>query len=321
MKLRNFFYLLLALPLFFASCTESGTDQPEPAKPVVALTLNSDAQMEFNHNGGTGIISYKLENAPEGAVVSATCEADWVANLKVGSNVTFKVNPNEGEARETKIVVSYEALSFEVAIRQSKYCVEIISACFEGGLAGTTENNTLRYTVYLSDVGFSGGGYPLAGGAYYVLDVYCGGELEVDAEGYALLPAGTYTYDLEGTQKAFTINANASAFIKINDEGSDYAANQPFEDATLELTAEGATLTALVNGVIHKVTYGATPQLYVGKRIEGGEFSLNCLDGEYYATDYSYTYNYCLYVSNYGLQDGYAVAGGIYYMVDLYGLE
>ena len=319
MKLRNFFYLLLALPLFFAGCTEPGTD--EPVKKEATLTLVSDQTMNYGHNGGNGVITFKLENAPEDAQVSASCEADWVTNLKVGTNVTFKVAANEGEARETKVVVSYLTQSFEVTVTQSKFLVEVESACFEGGFVGYTEKNTVNYTIYLSDFGFNSYGQPVAGGSYYVLDIYCAEEPQRNEEGYILLPAGTYEYDTEGTKNAFTVNALASAFIKINDEGTDYAANIPFENATLVLTAEGVTLNAIVNSDEHIVTYGAAPTLFVGKPIAAAEHTFECLDGEYYATDYSATYNYCLYISNIGLQDGYAVAGGIYYMVDLYGLE
>ena len=320
MKLRNFFYLLLALPLFIAGCTEPGTD--EPAKKDVVLTLVSDQTMEFGNEGGNGIIAYKLENAPEGAQVSAACEADWVTNLKVGTNVTFKVDANAGAAREAKIVVSYEAKSFEVTVAQAEFDVQITSTIFAGNFVGYTQNNTLNYTLYLSDYGFDAYGSPVAGGSYYVLDLYYGEEHEVDAEGYIVFPAGTYNYDAEGTQNGMTINGNGSAYLKMNEEGSAYEANQPFDSATLEVTADGVTLVAYVNAVKHVVKFESTPKLYVGQPIVPGDFTFDVIACDYYGTQYSATYNYMIYLSNKGFDEaGNPLADGIYYMVDLYGIK
>ena len=123
MKLKNLFYLMLAVPMVFAACSKSG-DQVEPApEPEVkdpVLTLTSDATMEFEAAGGEGVITYTLENAVEGTNLEATCEADWVLNLTTGETVTFAVAENEAEeARETKVKVAYGELNFEVAVKQA----------------------------------------------------------------------------------------------------------------------------------------------------------------------------------------------------------
>lgn len=118
--MRKLFYLLLALPLVFAACenTEEPTPQPEPEKKTV-LTLTSKDVMEFKENGGNGFITYTLVNPVEGVELTAECEADWVENLAVGDNIVFAVPANEGEDRETKIVVAYGDLGFEVTVKQS----------------------------------------------------------------------------------------------------------------------------------------------------------------------------------------------------------
>lgn len=118
MKLKNLFYLLLALPLAFASCSDLLGDEKEPAK-TPKLTVTSSLAVEFEADGGSGIITYTLENAPEGAQVSATCEADWVSDLTVGAMITYKVSKNDGDARDTKIVVSYEQQVVEVSLTQA----------------------------------------------------------------------------------------------------------------------------------------------------------------------------------------------------------
>ena len=124
MKLKNLFYLLLAAPLAFAACNETPEPEPQPKpEPEVEepkLTLSSDATMEFEAAGGEGVITYTLENAKEGTELTATCEAKWVLNLTAGETVTFAVAENETEeARETKVVVAYGELSFEVAVKQA----------------------------------------------------------------------------------------------------------------------------------------------------------------------------------------------------------
>ena len=123
MKLKNLFYLLLAMPLAFAACNEP-VDEPVNPQPgdetKTKLTLTSDATMEFAAIGGDGVITYTLENAVEGTNLEATCEADWVLNLTAGETVTFTVAENEAtEARESKVVVAYGELSFEVAVKQA----------------------------------------------------------------------------------------------------------------------------------------------------------------------------------------------------------
>ena len=123
MKLKNLFYLLLAMPLAFAACNETEEPQPQPQpepEKKTTLTLTSDATMEFEAAGGEGVITYTLENAVEGTNLEATCEADWVLNLTAGETVTFAVAENETEeARESKVVVAYGELSFEVAVKQA----------------------------------------------------------------------------------------------------------------------------------------------------------------------------------------------------------
>lgn len=123
MKLKNLFYLLLAMPLAFAACNETEEPQPQPQpepEKKTTLTLTSDTTMEFEAAGGNGVITYTLENAVEGTNLEATCEADWVLNLTTGETVTFAVAENETEeARESKVVVAYGELSFEVAVKQA----------------------------------------------------------------------------------------------------------------------------------------------------------------------------------------------------------
>ena len=98
MKLKNLLYLLLAAPLFVAC------DPVEEALEPV-LTLTSEAEVNFTAEGGEGVITYTLENPVEGTKLEASCEAAWVLGLTAGETVTFGVVANEGDARETNVVV------------------------------------------------------------------------------------------------------------------------------------------------------------------------------------------------------------------------
>ena len=138
MKLRNLFYLLLAMPLLAVGCTKSATDepkpepQPEPQPNQPKLTLVSDAVMDFAAEGGEGVIEYTLENAVEGTILTAACEAAWVADVTVGETVTFTVEANEvEEAREASVVVAYGELSFVVTVKQAAYKAAPLTPVFE----------------------------------------------------------------------------------------------------------------------------------------------------------------------------------------------
>ena len=72
-------------------------------------------------NTGKGVITYTLENAPKGALPTATCEADWIYDLEVAETITFDVefpDPYLAEADQTVIKVAYEEQSFEVTVKR-----------------------------------------------------------------------------------------------------------------------------------------------------------------------------------------------------------
>ena len=112
MRIKHLLYLLLALPLAFVACND-----PEVVEdPVLNVT---ETTLDFVAEGAEGTIHYSVENAVEGTEVEATCAAEWVTNLTVAENITFVVEANEGEARETSIVVAYGDLQKSVAIKQA----------------------------------------------------------------------------------------------------------------------------------------------------------------------------------------------------------
>ena len=125
MKLKNLFYLLLAMPLAFAACneTEEPQPQPEPEKKP-SLTLTSDATMAFEAAGGEGTITfvYDFTDVDE-AMVNIECAADWIEVADqiqaYAASFTFAVAENEeAEAREAVVKATIGELYFEVTVKQ-----------------------------------------------------------------------------------------------------------------------------------------------------------------------------------------------------------
>ena len=113
--------------LSFEVAVNQAAAEPAPV-PDPVLTLTSEATLSFEADGGEGVIEYTLENAVEGVELRAECEAEWVTNIVVGETITFAVAENEVEKpRQTKVVVAYGELSFEVAVMQ-----EAGNACWDG---------------------------------------------------------------------------------------------------------------------------------------------------------------------------------------------
>ena len=326
--MKKLFYLLLCLPLAFAACepVEEPTPEPQPEVKDPVLTLTSNATLNFAAEGGEGVITYTLEDAVEGTTLSATCDAAWVTNVVAAENVTFTVAANTTEAeRDAKVVVTYGKASFEVAVKQAglepeptpEPGVEFVADMIVGEYYSNNYSDSYNYCLYLTNYGFSSSGNPYAGGIYYAVDLY-GLEPTIDSEGYLTVPAGTYSYDPTGSLAEWTVGTEYSGYFAVNAEGTGYDAQAYYDDVTVVVTESSITVTAVVAGENHTAVYNAAPKFFVGKPVEGGEFAANCLDGFYYGTQYSATYNFEIILSDLGLEDGYAVAGGKYYQLDCY---
>ncbi|MBO7264295.1 MAG: BACON domain-containing protein [Alistipes sp.] len=310
MKLRNFFYLLLALPLFIAGCTESNTDEPTPKE--VKLELTSEASLSFEAEGGNGEISYLLENIIEGVGLTATCEANWVSDITLGDKITFVVAANEGEARDTKIVVGYSDKSFEVAIQQKAYEPVITNEYLYDETLAFAER------VDLSDYGFPSNYYLIA---FYTEDgnILLGAVI-VGAEGEDILSAGTYTSANGGLlMEGFELYVGEEEEYFFEGGNGEIVVGGDIEGYTFDIKI------ADVDGNKFHFTYEGTVNamnLSGNLPTEPVNITLDTFNGEYYGTQYSPTYNYYIVLSDKGLNaDGYAQAGGTYYQIDLYGVE
>lgn len=149
MKKFNLILMFMALvSVAMVSCTEDTTDPTPSAQPE--LTITSEATMEFAAEGGDGEIVYTLKHAKVGIELTAECAADWVTDLTVGETITFVVTANEGEVRDTKVVVTYDDKVQEVAIIQAGNSSGDTTALFEVTI-GETTSSSVAFTVTPAD--------------------------------------------------------------------------------------------------------------------------------------------------------------------------
>lgn len=260
---------------FEVAIKQSAKEQNEEPEPEPELTLTTESTLSFKAEGGVGEIGYTLENKKEGVELTAECNAEWITDITIGENITFTVTANEGEARDSKVVVAYGDKSFEVAIKQEAKpteeptTIEFTANYFDGEYYGDYYSPGIgNYYLHLSDNGFQESGYALPNSTYYRIDLYSdyfsGSEVE-----YLQLPYGTYTLDLDNTFAHGTFSVAYSKLLGSNGEGS-FVVEKSFEAGELVVDEEGAVLKVTIEGKEHIVTYkGAT--LVADKRSATGE--------------------------------------------------
>ena len=335
MKLRRLFFALLALPLAFAAC--------EPVEPGVEnkeynINLTSENVLNFEAEGGQGVITYNLIEVTRNSVapqpeVEATCAAEWITDITVAETITFNVAANEGEARETKIVVSYDEQEIEVAIKQAAKIVEpepedgvvfeaqVLTGEYYGDYYTPDAGN---YYIFFSDYGFSEDGNLLTNSIYYQLDLY-GVLYEGEAvNGYIPLPEGTYTLDVNDTMAVGTIGYSYSCYMKTN--SSEIEVEVPFEAAELVVAADGScVLTATIQGEKHTVTFSGASTISDKREVNTGgedqEMEAQYASATYYGDQYSpgVADNFYFFLSDKGFDaDGWELPNATYYRFDLF---
>ena len=333
--MKKLFYLLLCLPLAFAACTEP--DTPGVENKEYDLKVTSETILNFEAEGGKGVIAYTLEEktrfSPVGQpVVEAFCEATWVSELTVAENITFQVAANEADARETEIVVTYGEQEVKVAVKQAAkeinnendevvFEAQILTGEYYGDYYTPNAGN---YYIFFSDYGFTEDGSLLTNSIYYQLDLY--GELyEGEAvNGCIPLPAGTYTLDKNDTMAVGTIGYSYSCYMKTN--SSEIEVEVYFDEAVLGVEEDGScTLTAVVEGVKHIVTFNGESSIADRREVNTGgdnvEMEAGYADATYYGDQYSpgVADNFYFFLSDKGFDaDGWELPNATYYRFDLF---
>ncbi|MBQ8366947.1 MAG: BACON domain-containing protein [Alistipes sp.] len=267
MKLKNLFYLLLALPLVFAACDKGSEDTDKaPEKEYAAeLTLTSEATMEVAAEAGDYEITYTAkmvevtrEAAP--ATVSANCADAWVTIGEVtDTKAAFSVAANDGEARETKVVVTYADKKLEVAVKQ---------AAKDQGENPETVNFEANYLVgeYFTDgdVGFyyimfydlEEDGYYAENATVYMISLF-GEKYTEEWSELMPLPTGEFTFDATDSGEIGTFSCEEGGYCAPGAEDM-----LPFEAGKFVVTENDVTLTVTIAGVQHVVTFDGEPMIY-----------------------------------------------------------
>lgn len=333
--MKKLFYLLLCLPLAFAACTEP--DTPGVENKEYDLKVTSETILNFEAEGGKGVIAYTLEEktrfSPVGQpVVEAFCEATWVSELTVAENITFQVAANEADARETEIVVTYGEQEVKVAVKQAAkeinnendevvFEAQILTGEYYGDYYTPDAGN---YYIFFSDYGFTEDGNLLTNSIYYQLDLY-GVLYDGEAvDGYIPLPEGTYTLDKNDTMAVGTIGYSYSCYMKTN--SSEIEVEVSFDVAELVVAADGScTLIATIEGKKHKVTFAGTSTIEDKREVNTGgedvEMEAGYADATYYGDQYSpgVADNFYFFLSDKGFDaDGWELPNATYYRFDLF---
>lgn len=178
--MKKLFYLLMALPLLFVACEgKEPTPQPKPEK--ASLTLTSDEVVEFDAEGGEGIITFTYDVGTitgNDSLIGTTgqlkvsCEAEWVvvpSAVDLLGTIEYTIAKNEtADAREAKIVASIDDLSFEVTVKQAAASdTPEPEPSFEGwGIIGTINDWKIGEAILMEEAN----GYYVAKGVALSID-------------------------------------------------------------------------------------------------------------------------------------------------------
>lgn len=326
--MKKLFYLLLALPLAFAACEETPAPEPTPTPGPESpeLYLVSNGVQYFEAAGGEGDIEYRLENA-EGAP-QATCNAKWITNLTVvaeNSMVTFNVAANEGEEREATLTLSYETITIDVTIKQeaaeAPTGVVFEATVFGGEYYGDYyAENAGNYFIWLANKGFDEDGYELANGTYYFIDIFA--ELyDGEISDFVNLPVGEYTFDATNSCAVGTFTEEYSG-LTVTDEYAE-PEFKSFDSGKVVITENSVTLTVVIEGVEHTVSYTGSTAV-ADLRTPAGEDKEFVAEQAmvYYRGDYynpGVSDNFCVMFSDLGWdEEGWELPNGAYYIFDIY---
>lgn len=252
--------LLIALCAIFAVACEQDDptgEQPTPPEPV--LTITSDTLVNFPAEGGTGTISYTLENPTTETDLTISCNTNWIAEFTHASanSITYKVlassSPNP---REGIVILKYGDISRTITITQDEYTepeieydVEMNASYFNGTYYGRMETEGFNYFIVLSDKGA-----PTSSGFYnnstqYRLDIYS------EQSGFfdPTLPEGVYEYDSQNTGRPGTFASEYSCLLDVQEYDYDQVG---FVGGTITVSEDSIdAVLILKNGQTHHVTY------------------------------------------------------------------
>lgn len=163
MKLTKLFMgvVVAVAAMAFAACQP---DTPETPKDYT-LEVTSEKTMEFPAEGGDGVIAWTFNEvtrnnpnpAPEPTL---QCDAEWIV-LSARHLGAFEVHPNEGEAREAVIKVTYAEQVIEVKVKQAgaqaeaSFDIDVQEVHAASAITQVTPSDSdMYYVMFLDEVSY-----------------------------------------------------------------------------------------------------------------------------------------------------------------------
>ena len=248
-------FLFLAVSLFaFAACEPTNSETDANAE----LTLTSEQLISFDAAGGSGTITYTLENVKEGTLPTAKTGVEWITDLVVAEAITFNVAATDTtEERSAVIFVEYGAKNFSVHVKQQgdPYAdwvvdVEFVATALNGEYYGTAYSVDPNYFAILSKNGTTGWS-DLYVDTYYRFDIYSKTATDSNAP---VLPFGTYTLDESSLGEGDTFGKFYS--VRMETFQSGQYQETKIEDGVIYITENKfEALLKLSDGKVHHVVY------------------------------------------------------------------
>lgn len=244
--MKKFFIALGLLLGLLSACNTPTTPKEEVKDPV--LTVVSDLVIECRAEGELAEIRYTIENPTATGMVSVISDVQWLADFNSQSYgvITFRVLPNENEVpRTTMLILMYEDRMQAVTINQAAGEIGIgsdflreatyIDGFYYGLVFGGTVPN---YYFTFSNKGFDDQGAALAGGWYYIVDIYSNQEPQGSD---ITLPYGEYVVDRTNSYAAQTLSVSYSQYYEMGPTG-EVEVEQGFVEGKLVIDEEGLVL-------------------------------------------------------------------------------
>lgn len=264
MKIKNLFFALLALPLFFVACGED--DAVDQAKnPTVKVTAGTAAENSLSFTVASTDATKVAYLVVEGSDVPTASEV-LTSGTAVEANKSVTVT-KDGLKTSTEYVIAVAAQNSVATVKDFTQ-MTTLSTITPGPEPGDgnedegTFTGTHLYTEYSADGGLhyyyfeiadkswnENNGMGLPGGSYYCFRVIS------NKKGNGVLPNGTYT--LAESYSSGTLHPEYTFLYRMDENGGMVAGYEMFSEAIVTIT-EGkieANVVMRNDGSVRKVVY------------------------------------------------------------------
>lgn len=250
--------LICALALGFYACDKElvNSDTVEPTLKII-----SNSEVWFEAEGGTGSITYILENGDTTTTLDVTTNVDWIEIISIGDIVEYGVKENgTKEERRGTVTLSYGDLNESVVVMQrakQNITTTFYATTLDGSLYyGNKSQESYNYRIMLSEAGVSSSGNMYGDSTYYILDLYSATAAE--GEEVVNIPVGEYQFGFDTTPNT-VYNGYSNLTLT-----TDSIKTKTFIDARVEVTESGIeAFVTLENEEVHHIVYEGSLEIDV----------------------------------------------------------